>query len=79
MHDLDQLLARRDGLERRLAHGLLGDVVGEGPRHIEPDVCLEQRPAELLEPLADRRFGQNAAPTEFPERGGELLAQLRKH
>ena len=51
--DLDDLLAGRDRLDDLRADGAVAHLVGEGAHHLEGDVGLEQRAADLAQRRVD--------------------------
>ncbi len=68
VHDLDDLLAGPDFLERGDADGPGLHPLEEFAREVEADVSLEQDPADFPEPLFDRVFRQDTAYSELPDR-----------
>ena len=79
VHDLDDLLARRERLEHVLPDGLLADAVDEALDDLEVDVGLEQRHAHLAQRLLDVVLGQPAAAAEPVEDGLQSRAQGVEH
>ncbi len=58
VHDLDDHLARGDRLHHLDADRLLLHAVGEGARHVERDVGLEQRAAHFAQRRVDVGFAR---------------------
>ena len=79
VHDLDDHLAGRDRLHHLDADRLLLDVVGEGARHVERDVGLEQRPAHFAQRRVDVGFAERAAAGEAVENAAKLFRQVIEH
>ncbi len=73
VHDLDQLVAGPDFLERGEPHSLGLHPLEEVAGQVEADVGLQQDPADLPESFLDRLFRKNAPPREPLERGVEFL------
>ncbi len=74
VHDLHDKLARRHRLDELGADRLLLHLLGEGARHIERDVGLEQRAADLAQRLLDVGFTQRAAPRQLVEDATQAIA-----
>ena len=79
VHDLDDLLARRDGADDVFADGLgahgLDEVFDDGQRH----VGIDQGAADLAQALIDIGFGERAAPAELVEDPAEAGLQTVEH
>jgi hypothetical protein len=75
VHDLDDHLAGRHRLHHLDADGLLFDVVGEGARHVERDVGLEQRAADFTQRRIDVGFAERAAASEAVENAAKFFRQ----
>ena len=73
VHDLDDHLAGRDRLHHLDADRLRLHALGEGARHIERDVGLEQRAADLAQTGVDVGFAQRAAAGETVENAAEIF------
>ena len=67
VHDLHDHLAGRDRLQHLGADGVRAHLVGEGAHHLERDVRLEQRTADLAQGRVDVLLGQRAAARELVE------------
>jgi hypothetical protein len=79
VHDLDELLRRRDRLELGDADGLLLDTLQELARQLKVDVGLEEDPPDLAQSFLDVGLGEDATPAQAGERRFEFFAQLVKH
>ena len=79
MDDLDDHLAGLDRLQHRRADRLLADAVGEGAHHVERDVGLEQRAANLAQRRRDVGLGQRAAAGQAVQDGAKPLLQHLEH
>ena len=73
VHDLDELLRRRDRAQRRYADGLLLDALEELARELKVDVGFEEDPANFAESFLDVGIGEHAAAAEARERCFEFL------
>ena len=79
MHDLDDLLARREALQHVLTESALLDGRSEVARDLEIDVGLEQRETDLAHGFRDRLFVETAATAEPAECRLELVGQGVEH
>ena len=77
--DLDELLARPDGLEDILADGLGLHPLEELAGQVEADVGLEENPPDFPEPLADVVLGEDTLAGEPAEGVGQLGRQVLEH
>ena len=75
VHDLDDHLAGRDRLHHLDADRVLLDVVGEGARHVERDVGLQQRAAHFAQRRVDVGFAERAAAGEAVENAAKFFRQ----
>ena len=75
VHDLDDHLAGRDRLHHLDADRLLLDVVGEGARHVERDVGLQQRAAHFAQRRIDVGFAERAAAGQAVENAAKFFRQ----
>ena len=79
MHDLDDHLARSDGAHHLLAHGLRPHRVGEVAHHVERNVGLEQRAANLAHRFIDVGLVKRAFAGELVEDGAKAIRQGLEH
>ena len=79
VHDLHDLLARREALQHVLTESALLDGRREVARDLEIDVGLEQRETDLAHGLRDRLFVETAAAAEPAERRLELVGEGVEH
>ena len=79
VHDLDDLLPGRHGLEHPLAHRLLLNAVQELPRDPEVDIGLQEGSAHLPQAFPDHGFGEEPALAKTPQNPVQLPAQVFKH
>ena len=79
MHDLDDLLARREALQHLLADGALPHAPDEVLDDLEIDVGLEQREPDLAHRLRDRLVVELAALTEVAEGALEPVGKGVEH
>src|SRR5207249_9401301 len=79
VHDLHDLLRRRQALENLLAERTLADTRGEVADDVEVDVRLEQRKADLAHGARDRLLVELAALAEVAERGAEAFGEGVEH
>ena len=77
--DLDELLCRRDGLDRRNADGLLLNPLDELARELEADVGLEQHTPDFPKPFLDVGVGEHAATAELRKNVGDLFGKFVEH
>ncbi len=70
VHDLDDHLAGRDRLDDVDADRALLHLLDEGARHVERDVGLQQRAANLAQRRVDVLLRQRAAPRQAVENAG---------
>ena len=75
VHDLHDHLAGRDRFHHLDAGGVLLDVVGEGARHVERDVGLQQRAAHFAQRRIDVGFAERAAAGEAVENAAKFFRQ----
>jgi hypothetical protein len=75
VHDFHDHLAGRDRLHHFDADGLLLDVVGEGARHVERDIGLQQRAANLAQRRIDVGFAERAAAGEAVKNAAKFFRQ----
>ena len=79
VHDLHDLLPRRQRLEHVLADGLLADAVDEALDDLEVDVGFEEGHAHLAEGLLDVLLRQPAESAEPVEDTREATGQAVEH
>ena len=79
VHDLHDLLARREALLHVLAERALAHLRDELLDDAEVDVGLEQREAHLAHRAGDRLLVEDAAPAEVAEGALELVAERVEH
>ena len=77
--DLDDLLARGDRTQHRLADRGLGHLVDEPAHHGQRDIGLEQRDADLAHGFAHVRLVERAAPAQPVEDPAEAVGQTVEH
>ena len=70
VHDLDDHLAGRDRLDDVDADRALLHLLDEAARHVERDVGLEQRAADLAQRRVDVLLRQRAEPGQAVENAG---------
>ena len=75
VHDLDDHLAGRDRLDDVDADRALLHLIDEGARHVERDVGLQQRAANLAQRRVDVLLRQRAAPRQAVENAAKLFGQ----
>src|SRR5262249_19956367 len=79
VNHLDNLLARVERAQHGLSNGALGDASGEGVDDVVIDVGVEQGAADFLEPVADVRLAESAAPAQLLERFAQGALKAFKH
>jgi hypothetical protein len=77
--DLDDHLAGCDRANDRLADRLAAHLVGKTPDHIEGDIGLDQRTADLAHRLVDVGLRQRAALRQLVEDAAEALGEGFEH
>ena len=77
--DFDDLLARRDRFQDRLADCLLRDLVDEGPDDRQRNVCLKQRNAHFAHRLTHIRFVERTTATQPVKDTAKPFAQTFEH
>ena len=65
--DLDNLLARRDRTQHRLANGKFGNIIDKAANDGQCNVCFEQRDAHFAHSCAHVFFVQRATATQAIE------------
>ena len=71
--DLDDLLARRDRAQHRLADGPLGYRIDEAARDRQGDVGFEQRDAHLAHGVTNVLLVERTTPTQLVEYAAEAV------
>ena len=79
MHNLDEGLARAQGLGHFLANRPLLDASHEVTHHRQGDVRLEQRHANFAQGLFDVLFGQTTTAADIAQGARESFSQILKH
>jgi hypothetical protein len=77
--DLDDLLARRDRLQNRLANRLRRHTVDKGPRYGKRDIRLEKRNAHLAHGLAHIRLIERTTAAQPVKNAAQPFAQTFEH
>ena len=77
--DADELVRGVEGLEDRLADGLLGDLGDERLGDLDADVGFQQGRLHQGQPFAHVRLGQPAASAEGPDRRTEVFLKGFEH
>ena len=79
MHNLDHHLAGLDGLQHRLADGLLAHRVGEAADHVERNIRLDQGAPHLPHGFAHIALAERTAAGELVEDAGETVREGFEH
>jgi hypothetical protein len=79
VHDLDDHLAGRDGLDDGDADRALAHLVDEGAGYIERDVGLDEGAAHLAQRGVDISLGERTAAGEPVEDAGQSFRQAVEH
>ena len=79
VHDLHDLLARRQALEDCLPHGTLADPRDEVAHHREVDVGLEQGEADLAHGARNRFLVESSLLAKIAEGALQLVGQAVEH
>ncbi len=77
--NLDHLLGGRERGEHFGSHGLHADLLDQVAHHVQVDVGLEQRHANLAQGLGDVLFGERALAAKGLEGALQFVCQVFKH